>query len=242
MATVFLSRLPTTKAWAAAIRKEGFALELPINVELAGHAGRLPCRYGGEPAGFELAIRTGAAYLDEQRLGPDDDRRAACAGDALAATFTTSARDEMRDIVSADIAAAVLASLANGKLWSDDAARLLSANEALEVARARAGVVAVPAADADEPAGPPATSVPAALPVRVVFKGEHTLLLASFEDKPRRFTVRVTADPTGKDLAIVALWEHAVGAATVHKLRVGDEVFELDAKGEPMGTVSISST
>jgi len=233
MATVFLSKLPTTKAWAAAIRKEGFALELPINVELAGHAGRLPCRYGGEPASFELTIRKGVAYLDEQRLGPDDDRRAACAGDdALAATFTTSARDDMRDIVSADIAAAMLATLGHGKLWSDDAARLLTASEALEVARARAGVVAVPTGEGDEPAAPPATSVAIELPVRVVFKGEHTLLLASLEDKPRRFTVRVTADPAGKELAIVALWEHAVGAATVHKLRVGDEVFELDAKGE----------
>ena len=234
MSTVFLAELPTAKAWAAANRTQGFPLELPINIDLEKHAGRLPCRYGGEPAAFELVVQRGAAYLDAQRIAADDDRRTACTDDTIAVSFITSARDEMRDIVSAEIAAAVLATLASGKVWTDEAARLLTASEALEVARARAGVVAVPDDTATTEA-PPATSIPVAIPARVVFKGERTLLLASLEDKPRRFTVRVTADPSGKDLEIVALWEHAVGAATVHKLRIGDTVYELDPKGEGTG-------
>jgi hypothetical protein len=224
--------LPTAKAWAAAIRTHGFALALPINVDIAHHAGRLPCRYADEPSGFELFVRPAAEYLDEQHVPADDPRRSACSDDTLAVSFVT--HSAMRDLVSAEIASAVLAKLGHGKVWSDEAGSLMTAAEALEVAHARAGVVAVPKDDAATPAVPEASSVPTTLATRVVFRGEHTLLLASVEDKPRRFTVRCTADPTGKDIQIVALWEHAVGAATVHKLRVGDEELEFDAKGEPI--------
>jgi hypothetical protein len=234
--TVFLAarHMPDARAWAAAIRKEGFALELPVNIDLRTHSDWLPCRYAGEPSGFELIVQQPDAYLTEQEVATDDVRRAACGADSLAITFVT--KSAMRDLVSAEIAAAVLATLARGAVWSDEAGALFTAAEAMEVARARAGIVLVPEdAATDKP--PEARSIAVTLPVRVVFKGEHTLLLASLEDKPRRFTVRVTADPAGKELAIVALWEHAVGAATVHELRVGDEIFELDPKGEPMGTL-----
>jgi len=226
--------LPTAKAWAAAIRAHGFALALPVNIDIAHHAGWLPCRYADEPSGFELFVRTAAEYLDEQHVPADDARRSVCGDDTLAVSFVS--HSAMRDLVSAEIASAVLARLGHGKVWSDEAGELMTAAEALEVAHARAGVVAVPE-QATAPAAPEASSVPTTLATRVVFRGERTLLLASLEDTPRRFTVRCTADPTGKDVQIVALWEHAVGAATVHKLRVGDELYELDAKGEPMGTV-----
>jgi hypothetical protein len=226
--------LPTAKSWAAAIRSHGFALELPINIDIAQHTGWLPCRYAGEPAGFELSVQRAAEYLEEQHVAADDPRQSVCRDDALALSFVT--HSAMRDLVCAEIAGAVLARLAHGKVWSDEAGELMTAAEALEVAHARAGVVTVPDGDAAAPAAPEASSVATTLATRVVFRGERTLLLASLEDKPRRFTVRCTADPTGKDVEIVALWEHAVGAATVHKLRVGDELYELDAKGEPMGT------
>jgi len=229
--TVFLAarHMPDARAWAAAIRKEGFALELPVNIDLRTHSDWLPCRYAGEPSGFELIVQQPDAYLTGQEVSTDDVRRGVCGDDALAITFVT--KGSMRDLASAEIAAAVLATLARGKVWSDEAGELFSAAEAMEVARARAGIVDVPD---DSPKQPEAKSVAVTLPVKVVFKGEHTLLLASVEDKPRRFTVKVTADPAGKELAIVALWEHPVGAATVHELRVGDELFELDPKGEPV--------
>ena len=230
--TVFLAarQMPDAKAWAAAIRKEGFALELPVNVDLRGHADWLPCRYNAEPAGFELTVRPCAEYFTEQEVAADDARRTVCRDDSLAISFAVTS--VMRDLVAAEIAAAVLATMARGNVWSDEAGQLFSAAEAMEIARARAGVIAVP--EDETPKQPEARSVAVTLPVRVVFKGEHTLLLASLEDKPRRFTVKVTADPTDKELAIVALWEHPVGAATVHELRVGDEVFALDPKGEPV--------
>jgi hypothetical protein len=226
--TVFLSRakLPTREAWSLAVKEHGFALELDPAFDPASSEGYVPC--AGEEAGFEYAIAAADAYLAEQELGKLRDQ---LNGRDIAVSFVTHSR--LADLKAAMIAASVLATIADGLFWSDEAGELV--DEPLALARVVGAETDAPSTPKTEP-----RSIPVELATRVVFRGNALTTLQTLEATPRRFTVKVGVGDA--EVQILALWEHPVGAATVHLLRVGDKRFELDPKGASSASRSIATS
>jgi hypothetical protein len=229
--TVFLVRakLPTREAWAIALKEHGFALEIDPAFDPAGSEGYVPCSHAGEDAGFEYAVAAADAYLEEQKL---PQLRTKLNGRDTAVSFVTHSR--LADLKAAMIAAGVLGTIADGLLWSDEAGELIE--EPLALAR-------VIVAETDAPVAPPAEprSIKVELATRVVFRGNALTTLQTLEATPRRFTVKVGIGDAA-EVHILALWEHPVGAATVHLLRAGDKTFELDPKGASSASKSIATS
>jgi hypothetical protein len=228
--TVLLERakLPSAATWARAIREDhDFQLELPGDLDLEAHDGFLPCVYRGQPAGFECVLQPLAAYLAEQAVGPTDERRTAIRARDVAVSFVT--HSDPAGFVAACIASAVLASLSEGVLWSDEAAALFSPDEGLAIARDGEQDLSRP------PPPPPARprSIEVALQARIVFRGAGLVVVATTEPAPRRFTVKLDASKLtdASRVEITALWEHPVGKATAHKLRIDGVSCELDPRG-----------
>ena len=216
--TVYVRRdqLPNREGWMRGIAKHDFPLELDAEFDPTRATGTVPCQYAGAAAGFEYEIAPAAVDDDalRKRIGARD----------TAVSFITHAR--MADLTAATIAAAVLATIADGVMWVDAASEVCESP--LDMARDFAG------RRDEEPAAPPAepTSQAVDLPTKVVFRGTALATLATLEDPPRRFTVKV---PVGDgDVRILAVWQHPVGSATVHRLRAGDATFELDPRGVPL--------
>jgi hypothetical protein len=220
--TVFLSRtkLPTREGWARALKEHGFRLELDESFDPSNHQGYLPCAYAGEKAGFECLISTTKDHLVEQDLRSLGKK---LRGRDTAVSFVT--RSSLADLKAATIAASVLAAISDGLLWSDEAGEFV--DEPLAHARDTEAEVELP------PPPPPTEprSIEAELATRIVFRGRALTTLESIESTPRRFTVKVAVGNV--DARILALWEHPVGAPTVHRLRIGDTIHELDPKGTP---------
>jgi hypothetical protein len=124
------ARMPTTTAWAAEIRTQGFAMDLDVDFDPKTFSGFLPCIHQGQPAGFE--------YFFEPDSELDDDvRRAAGTRRTLDVSFVT--HSGMRELVSAMIASGVLALLSDGVVWSDEAGDSMSGVDAINLARETEG-------------------------------------------------------------------------------------------------------
>ncbi|MBX7097376.1 MAG: hypothetical protein K1X89_06680 [Myxococcaceae bacterium] len=122
---VFLKRayLPETREWAQAIRSSGFDMVLDPEVEVASASGFWPCTYAGVNAGFEFS----AAPVVRSELGEDVLEEL---GDRdLMVTFVT--HSDMRELMTSNIAAAVLCSITDGVLWDTEANELTPASKAL---------------------------------------------------------------------------------------------------------------
>ena len=219
--TVFLVRanLPTRDAWVRAIKHDGFTLELASSFDPATADGYVPCTHVAAEAGFEYLMATADDYLVEQDL---TKVREHLDGRDTAISFVT--RSSAADLNAATIAAAVLATVADGLFWSDEAGEFL--DDPLALAR-DLDVERVPAAT--PPAAP--RSVATDLATRIVFRGKAMTTLETIEAVPRRFTVKVGL--TGSEARILAVWEHPVGSPTVHRVRMGNSMCELDPKGAP---------
>ncbi len=205
------------------VKQHAFALELDVSFDPASHQGYVPCSYRGGEAGFEYLTATVAEYLAEQDRPQLAELRGALGDRDLAVSFLT--RSRLADLKAATIAGAALATIADGLFWSDEADVLCG--EPLALAR---DPEAVPQPPPPAAPGEP-ESVAVDLATRVVFRGDALTMLASVEETPRRFTVKVAVGEV--EPRILALWTHAIGAPTVHRLRIGDDVHELDPKGLP---------
>jgi len=219
------SKLPTPAAWAAEIRAQGFELELPTDFDRETFSGFLPCQYRGARAGFEYSSELVAdAELDE-------DARKRAKGREVMVSFVT--HSDADGLATAIIASAVLAAMADGVHWDQEA------NEFQQGARCVAWAKELEASlradrERPKPAPPPGPKpVDVQLRARVAFRGANLLMLETVETPPRRFTVRLpTAElPAADEVAVTALWEHAAGAPTVRSLAVGGAARSFDEKG-----------
>jgi hypothetical protein len=127
--TVYLRRsaLPTPTDWALSIRTAGFEMDLPTDFDLEEMSGFLPCTYCGHEAGFEYA------FDDASSLELDDELRGSLGERDVAISFVTHA--DMRGLVTAVIAAAVLAATCDGIVHDEESGEVLLASEALASAR-----------------------------------------------------------------------------------------------------------
>ena len=120
------TRMPSPTTWAREIRAQGFEADLDTEFDQRTFSGFLPCVHRGVPAGFE--------YFFEPDADLDDDVRAAVGMQrTLEVAFVT--HSDMRELVTALIASAVLAYLADGIVWSDDSGEAYSPEDAIDLAR-----------------------------------------------------------------------------------------------------------
>jgi hypothetical protein len=124
---VFLPRakMPTPARWAEAIREAGFLADLDTDFDVDAFSGFLPCAYDGKPGGFE--------YLPSPLDSGERAELGASAEHDFSVTFAT--HSDMRELATSVIAAAVLASLAGGKLSDPQAGEDIEAPHALDWAR-----------------------------------------------------------------------------------------------------------
>jgi hypothetical protein len=116
------SALLTPRAWAEAIRAEGFPLELDPDFDVEKFSGYLPCRFAGRDSGFEY-------YCSPQADAPPE------AGDRdVAISFVT--HSSLRELATAVVAAAVLCARVDGVLHDEESDEFSSAADAVSGARA----------------------------------------------------------------------------------------------------------
>ncbi|HEY4055600.1 MAG TPA: hypothetical protein VGM39_03290 [Kofleriaceae bacterium] len=226
--TVFIARtkLPTRDAWQRALVHHGFSLVLDPELDTATHDGYVPCKLADDAAGFEYIVQDLEAYIVEQDC---PERRAQIGGRDTAVSFVT--RSSFKDLQAAMAAAAVLAASFDGIMWSDEAGDFYrDAPELLSMARGLANEE--PPQTKREVAGP--EMIATSLVARCVFKGSALTTLQTTEATPQRFTIKIPV--TEAEVQIIGLWKHAVGNPTVHRVRVGATVHELDPKGVPLAT------
>jgi hypothetical protein len=134
-------------------------------------------------------------------------------------------RSRFEDLQAAMAAAAVLATTSGGLMWSDEAGDFL--DNLIEAAG--------DFCKAEPPRPPPPPVEPHTIAVdlaaRCVFRGQATTILETNEPTPQRFTIKLAVREP--EVRIVALGKHPVGSPTVHRLRVGGTLHELDSKGIP---------
>ena len=218
--TVFLMRakLPTRDAWQRALSREGFELVLDPELDPAHDDGYVPCKLAGADAGFEYFVQSVESYLADH---DGAERRVRLGGGDIAISFVTHSR--VADLHAAMAACAVLATLSGGLVWSDDAGDFI--HNPLRAARD------IAAEETGRPPPEPAQphSIATDVAARCVFRGTATTILETLEPTPRRFTVKVgVREP---EVRIMAMWQHPVGSSTIHRLRAGDTVHEIDPKG-----------
>ena len=229
--TVFLLRakLPTRDEWQRALTQHGFSLVFHPEFDPARDDGYVPCTLADADAGFEYFIQDIETYVAEQDCS---DRRAQLGTLDTAVSFVTRSRFE--DLQAAMAAAAVLATTSGGLLWSDEAGDFV--DNLLQTARDFCK------AEPPRPPPPPVESHPIAadLAARCVFRGQAMTILETNEATPQRFTIKLALREP--EVRIVALWKHAVGSPTVHRLRVGGTLHELDSKGIPASARPITTS
>lgn len=120
------SRVPSPEVWANEIRARGFAMDLDRDFDPTTFSGFLPCVHQGQPSGFEYDFQPEAELEDDVRRAAGDQR-------TLAISFVT--HSDLRELVTAMIASAVLAQLSDGVVWSDESGEVLSGPDAIELAR-----------------------------------------------------------------------------------------------------------
>lgn len=126
---VFLDgeRMPTPADWARSIRAHGFALDMDPDFDPATFTGFLPCSHSGQHCGFEF-FREPA---DHAQL--DADVAARLEGrDTIVSLITHS---NLRELLASDIAAGVLAALADGVLWDTEGGEFIAAVDAIQWAK-----------------------------------------------------------------------------------------------------------
>jgi hypothetical protein len=120
------ARMPSPAAWAREIRARGFAMDLDEEFDPPTFSGFLPCVHQGHASGFEYGFEPDPEIEAELR-------QAAGATRTLEITFVT--HSDLRELVTAWIAAGALALLTDGVVWSDESGECLSGSEALAIAR-----------------------------------------------------------------------------------------------------------
>jgi len=83
------------------------------------------------------------------------------------------------------------------------------------------------------------SSIAIDLGARIVFRGQAISTLETLELVPRRFTVKLGAHDG--EARILGLWEHANGRPSIHRLRIGDRIHELDPEGNPHEKLPIAT-
>jgi hypothetical protein len=125
---VFLSdeKLPTVQQWQAALDRANTGITLDVIDDLRGHTGFFPVDHRGHESGFEwyygpLADSFGATPPE----GLD--------GRGHVINFVT--HSDMRELVCAMIAGAVLADIADGLVFDEETGGTIDGNTALTVAK-----------------------------------------------------------------------------------------------------------
>jgi hypothetical protein len=127
--SVFLthSRMAGPEDWVNAIRSNEFDMEMDSDFDPDTFTGFLPCKYGGEDAGFEYFRET----VKTEEL-PDHVSAHLAERDTRIDFVTHS---DLRELVTSMIASGVLCAISDGVLWETEADELVPASRALEWAR-----------------------------------------------------------------------------------------------------------
>jgi hypothetical protein len=127
--SVLLSRstMPRPGEWATAIRSNGFDMDMDSDFDASCFTGFIPCKYGGNEAGFEYLCEAASKSKLADRLAARVGHR-----DTVVRFVTHS---DLRELATSMIASAVLCSLTDGILWETEADPVVTAPNALEWAR-----------------------------------------------------------------------------------------------------------
>ena len=118
------ARLPNAKAWADAIRSSGFDLQLDTTFDLRTASGFRPCEHERTASGFEYYFGPSNECVETNSLDP------AKIGvrDVCVQLVTHS---DMRELMCATLAGAVLCSITEGAIWESEADHWVAAADAL---------------------------------------------------------------------------------------------------------------
>jgi hypothetical protein len=121
---VFLrdDRLPPIAVWQAALDQAAVGIVLSDVSDLRKHTGYLPARHRGHPSGFEWYFGTIAEYFGGELPSGLGDR-----GHVI--NFVT--HSDTRELFCAMVSGAVLASIADGRLFDEESGGLLEPDTAL---------------------------------------------------------------------------------------------------------------
>lgn len=119
--------LPSVDQWQHQIDELGVDLKLSDAVETMDHSGYLPAVLGGRPSGFEFYFGSITDSLD----GAPPVQVGDCKSSAELVTHS-----DIRELKSAMIAAAALASLSNGFIFDDQTDSVVSIEHVLTEALA----------------------------------------------------------------------------------------------------------
>lgn len=121
------SRMASPVDWAKGIPSSGFDMDMDSDFDPESFTGFLPCKYGGDDAGFE--------YFREAVNKEDLPAHVsvAVAGRDTMIDFVT--HSDLRELATSLIASAVLCAMSDGVLWETEADELVPAARALEWAR-----------------------------------------------------------------------------------------------------------
>jgi len=132
---VFMVRdnMPTPQQWLAAIKSQGFEMEMDTDFDVEEHEGFLPCKYKGVDAGFEYyAESVDIAEFLEDDLLTDEEARQLGNRTFLVSLITHS---DYREYMTSMIASAVLCSLADGMFAEGGEPPFIMASESVKWAR-----------------------------------------------------------------------------------------------------------
>lgn len=125
---VFLrdDRLPSVKDWQAALDAAQTGIEIdPTVSDLREHSGYLPVTHQHHESGFEW-------YYGSVREQFDDDPPTELGDRSHVAILVT--HDDMRELVSAMLAAAVLAQITDGRTYDEQGENIIDGDAALQEA------------------------------------------------------------------------------------------------------------
>jgi len=140
------SRLPTPDAWQAALDRNQTGLQIDRDVDLRTHTGFISATWRGAGTGFEWYYAPASDYPDEIPPGVESNRHHAA--------LTTH---DLRELACAQFAAATLAELTGGRVWSEERVELIDGTTAMGDAR-RVAEQCAAALTAEGSASPPPPS------------------------------------------------------------------------------------
>ena len=119
-------KLPSVLQWQAALDQAGIDIQLDDVGDLRKHTGYLPAIFRGQPSGFEWFF------------GPLEENYGGAAPDGIGDrdhVINCVTHSDIRELVCGLIACAVLSGLADGVFLDDESGQVLSADQALLIAR-----------------------------------------------------------------------------------------------------------
>lgn len=126
---VYLNRtlMPTREAWAQAIHRAGFPMDLDSDFDPFQDTGFRPCKYEGEEAGFEFYVED--VDMDDSDEELPEEYWATIAERDTVVQFVTHSK--FRDLMTSIIASGVLASIADGVLVDAESGDVVPSQDAL---------------------------------------------------------------------------------------------------------------